>query len=393
MPPRPDILAIDHAAALAVNRRLYAALARRGLAVEVATARSLWHLPGNRAAEAPAADDPPLHLLDFSGRNLRYVRIAGLAELLRQRRPRIVHLNNEPDTPLAFRLGGYQHRAGGRLTAVSLENAIEAFWPALARARLRPAARHLRTRLSALATHRRVDLVFCHSRQIERTWLRLGFDGRTAVVPLGFEPALFRPDGDARAAMRRRLGLTRPTVCYVGRLARQKGIDLLLEALRRLADRDWQLLLPRFPAAPDGYVATLSGQLDAAGLRPRVVFFDALHAEVPAYLRAADIVVVPSRWEEQYGRVAAEAMACGAAVIASRRGALPEILGEAGLTVPSDDAGALATAIAGLLADPARRAALGAAAAARAADTLSLERQADLMQRRFQALLAGPAPC
>jgi len=390
--PVPDILALDHAAALAVNRRLYAALARRGFRVEVATARSLWHLPGNRLAEAAAADDPPLHLLDFAGRNLRYPRIAGLGALLAARRPRLLHLNNEPDTPLALRLGRAQHARGGWLTALSLESEFQPFWPALLQARGRPAARHLRTRLSALATRRVVDHLFCHSRQIERTWQRLGFAGRTTVVPLGFEPALFHPDAARREATRRRLGLTRPTIAYVGRLARQKGVDLLVEALGRLAGRPWQFLVDHFLPDGSGYAEALQARLTALGLRERTVQFHARHAEVPDYLRAADIVVVPSRWDEQYGRVATEAMACGAAVIVSRRGALPDIVGDAGLTVPSDDVAALADALAALLDDPARRRALAAAGAARAAATLSLEHQADLMAARFRRLLERTSP-
>lgn len=389
----PDILAIDHAAALAVNRRLYVALARQGLTVEVAIARSLWHLPGGRPADPAAGDDPPLHPLDFSGSNLRYPRIAGLAALLDARQPRLVHLNNEPDTPLAFRLGGRQHRAGGALTALSLESEFEPLLPALARGRLRPAARHLRSRLGAIATRRRVDLVFCHSRQIERTWTRLGFAGRTEVVPLGIDAELFHPDAEERAATRRTLGLEQPTVCYVGRLARQKGIDVLLDALARLADRPWQLLMNRFLPDGDGYAAAIQARLGQPPFAGRCVTFEARHEEVPRFLRAADIVVVPSRWEEQYGRVAAEAMACGAAVIASRRGALPEILGTAGLTVRSDDPGALAQALGALLDDPGRRAALGTAAALRAAAALGVERQAALMAAGFERLLAGRAPC
>jgi glycosyltransferase involved in cell wall biosynthesis len=388
--PPPDILVLDHAAALAVNRRLYVALARRGFRVEVATARSLWHLPGNRPAEPAAADDPPLRLLDFAGRNLRYPRVAGLGPLLAARRPRLLHLNNEPDTPLAFRLAGRQHAAGGYLTALSLESEFEPFWPALLGGRARPAARHLRTRLSALATHRRIDRLFCHSRQIERAWQELGFAGRTTVVPLGFEPALFHPDAARRAATRARLGLTQPTVAYVGRMARQKGVDLLVEALGRLTGRPWQLLMNQFLPDGTGYGEAVMARLAALGLADRVVAFQARHAEVPDYLRAADIVAVPSRWEEQYGRVAAEAMACGTAVVVSRRGALPEIVGEAGLTVPSDDAAALAAALAGLLDEPARRRALAAEGAARALATLSLERQADLMAADFRRLLDRP---
>ena len=390
-PAAPLLLAVDHAAALGVNRAVYRALAGLGFRVELVIARSLWHLPGDRPHEPAAPEDPPLRPLAFAGRNLRYVRVEGLSELVARLRPPLLYLNNEPDTPLAWRLARLQHRHGGRLAALSLESEFRPFWPALLRGRLRPAARHLRTRLSALATRGVVDHVFCHSRQIERTWRALGFAARSSIVPLGVDEQLFHPDAARRAATRRRLGLTQPTVAYVGRLAPQKGVDLLIEALGRLAARPWQLLLPA--RRPDNaYAAALAARIDALGLRGRVVEFDAPHAEVPDYQRAADIVVVPSRWEEQYGRVAAESLACGAAVIAARRGALPEIVGEAGLLVPSDDVPALAAALEGLLAAPERRAALGAAGAARARQALTVACQAEGMARVFRRLLADPAP-
>jgi glycosyltransferase involved in cell wall biosynthesis len=79
--------------------------------------------------------------------------------------------------------------------------------------------------------------------------------------------------------------------------------------------------------------------------------------------------VVPSltrrNWREQFGRVAVEAMACGRPVVGAASGEIPRVLGAAGCVVPEGDAAALAAALTALLADPARRAALGAAARAR----------------------------
>jgi len=381
-----DVLAIDHAAALAVNRRVYAALLRRGLSVELAIPPQVL-VEGRRPAEPPAADDPPLHRLAFRGGNLRYLRIDGLEALLASRRPRIVHLNNEPDTPLAWRLGGWARRHGAALTAQSLESEFFPLAQSLARGDLRQGARHLRTRLGAALAGRRVDRIFCLSRQIAGTWRRVGLGERTTVMPLGFEPALFHPDAADRERRRAMLGLTRPTVAYFGRVMQKKGPQVLVAALVRLADLPWQLLVNRFEES-EGFAAALFRPLEEAGLGDRIVRFAARHEEMGSYMRAVDVVAVPSLWEEQYGRVAAEAMASGAAVVASRRGALPEIVGDAGVLVPSADVGALAEALRALLTDARRRADLGRAAAARAVAELSLERQADIMAESFRALLA-----
>ena len=73
---------------------------------------------------------------------------------------------------------------------------------------------------------------------------------------------------------------------------------------------------------------------------------------LPDLLRGADLLVVPSRWAEPSGLTAAEGLATGLPVIASRVGGLPDVVGSAGILIPPDDPAALADAI-GTLADDA----------------------------------------
>jgi glycosyltransferase involved in cell wall biosynthesis len=79
-------------------------------------------------------------------------------------------------------------------------------------------------------------------------------------------------------------------------------------------------------------------------------------------MQRAAIVVVPSRWEEPFGLVALEAMACGAALICSPRGGLPEVAGETALYADPDQPDAVAAAICALACDVGRRATMAAAA-------------------------------
>ncbi len=84
-----------------------------------------------------------------------------------------------------------------------------------------------------------------------------------------------------------------------------------------------------------------------------------------AMSRAA-IVVVPSRWPEPFGMAALEAMGCGAAVVASHRGGLPDVVGEAGFYADPDDPDTLAAVLEQLIVSPALRAEAGQAGRARA---------------------------
>ena len=160
-----------------------------------------------------------------------------------------------------------------------------------------------------------------------------------------------------------------PVILFVGRIVADKGPDVFAAACAAALPRlpGWRaemLGADRFRAsAPEtAFVQQIRGQAAAAGA-PLLGYRD--HGAVLAAMRRAAIVVVPSRWQEPFGLVALEAMACGAALICSPRGGLPEVAGDAALYAEPEP-GALAEAILSLAGDPRRRAALMAAGAARA---------------------------
>ena len=103
---------------------------------------------------------------------------------------------------------------------------------------------------------------------------------------------------------------------------------------------------------------------------------------------SADVAVVPSVYEG-FGLPAGEAMACGVPVIATDGGALPEVIGNAGVQVPAADASALATAIADLLSDPERRRRLGQQGRERVVEAFDWERAARETARTYQQAIYG----
>jgi len=180
--------------------------------------------------------------------------------------------------------------------------------------------------------------------------------GRVHVIPSGVVPAEFaaagRPDPLA--------GLPRPRVVFVGRLAEQKGVDTLLEAAARLPDAAVGIV-------GDGPLRdALERQAAALGLGERVTFTGFRpHEDVPAVLAGADVLVVPSRYEE-LGTVLLEGMQAGVPIVASDVGGIGEALGSAGLLVPPGEPDALAAAVDAVLRDPALAARLRAAGRERA---------------------------
>lgn len=148
-------------------------------------------------------------------------------------------------------------------------------------------------------------------------------------------------------------GLPRPLVLAVGRLHPQKGYDVLLAARHAFGDCT-------VAVAGDG---PLAAQLAAQA--PDVRWLGR-REDVADLLAAADVVVLPSRWEAR-SLTAQEALRAGRPLVAAAVGGLPDLLGDGALLVPPGDATALAGAVRRLLADPAEAAALAARGAAVAA--------------------------
>jgi len=162
-------------------------------------------------------------------------------------------------------------------------------------------------------------------------------------------------------------------VGFVGRISPEKGWRVLLDALSRLPETVKTVI------AGDGpEFQQLEEVTKSAELAERVFLAGPLAPpEIRALYKGVDTVVVPSLttagWAEQFGRVVAEAMAAGRAVVGSRSGAIPEVIGNAGLVVDEGDAGGLAKALLRLLQDVELRDRLGQAARLRFEQEFSVD--------------------
>jgi glycosyltransferase involved in cell wall biosynthesis len=258
--------------------------------------------------------------------------------------PDIVHIDEEPYNLATWQALFHARRVGAKSLFFSWQNILRRYPP--------PFAWGERWVL------RNADYALMGTDSAGEVWRAKGYTGKMRTIPqFGTDTARFVPSP------------TRPerpfTIGYIGRMVEEKGVFVLLEALRHLQG-DWHL---RMVGGGDE-VDALRARATAWGMAERVTFVGQLPStQVVNEYHALDVLVLPSltrpNWKEQFGRVLVEAMACEVPVIASDSGAIPSVVGDGGLIVREGDASALAQALARLQADASVRAQLGKGGRAR----------------------------
>jgi alpha-maltose-1-phosphate synthase len=230
---------------------------------------------------------------------------------------------------------------------------------------------------------------------------------RIRVVHNGIDTAQYAPDPATDVVVRLGIDVTRPSVTFVGRITRQKGLPYLLRAAKRLPAGVQLVFLAGAPDTPEiaAEVETLSDELRAA--RDGVIWVPAMlpKADVIQILTHSTVFVCPSIYEPM-GIVNLEAMACETAVVATATGGIPEVVvhGETGLLVPIDQVSGgtgtpvdpdrfvadLAAAITEVVSEPVRAAAMGRAGRRRAVEQFSWSTIAERTMDVYRAVLPRP---
>lgn len=292
-----------------------------------------------------------------------------LGAILAEASPDLVHVDEEPYNLATFLALRAARRVGARTLFFTWQNLRRRYPPPFS--------------FFEAYAHRAADGAIAGSRTAAEVLRAKGYRGPLWVIPqFGVDEERFRPD-----PARREPGPF--TVGYAGRLVPAKGVDLLLEALAGL-EVAWRLrIVGEGPAR-----GALLARARTLGHEPDVVVEDwRASAEMPAFYRCLDALVLPSRsttrWVEQFGRVLIEAMACGVPCIGSDSGEIPHVLGDAGLVFPEGDARALSDRLASLAGDPVLRQRLADEGRARVLARYTMARVAADTAAAYRALAAA----
>lgn len=277
---------------------------------------------------------------------LRLLNPFQVIALLRESRPDIVHAEAEPHSLTLSLLALLKRFFAYRLVAFTWEN--------LFRRGRKPLGWLEPLNLS------QVDWMIAGNSEAAEVVRWRGYRGPLTVIPqVGLDPDHFAHGEPHTCSDQFRIG-------FVGRLVPEKGVLDLWEAFKPLADRAVLVLIGdgalRDHIRRAAVLARIEDRLELPGFVP--------YAQIPAWLKRLDVLTLPSRttsvWKEQFGHVLAEAMLAGVPVIGSDSGAIPEVIGEAGLIFPEGNVAALRERLTLLIDHPAERRRLAEAGRQRA---------------------------
>jgi glycosyltransferase involved in cell wall biosynthesis len=307
--------------------------------------------------------------VDFDTRpQEKFIDLPTLTEILRSYRPKVVHLHFTPSTSPIYGLLKY---LGGSRILITVHNSDSAEAGTIFQNGMIQRIKFLRRRLLS----RPIDIFVGVSKYVADHIVSNGIGtGRVRTVYNGVDLERFSP-AQTKESYREKLGIRDEKVkvaTYVGQLIPEKGLDTLLEAATAICGRREDFL---FLIAGDGILKErLIRSIRERGLDSKIRYLGQ-RSDAEDIYRASDVCICPSVWNEAFGLVLAEAMACGVPCVASRVGGIPEVVedGKSGYLVPPSDPAALARAIEAFLDDDQMRISFSRRARQRAIEKFDLQ--------------------
>ena len=332
---------ISHSCVLPANQKLWAKVAaHEGIELRLVAPRR-WRssLHGQLDFEAlPELADAARPLGVHLSGNLHLHTYSDLGPALTDGLPDVLYLDEDPHSLVAWQVLDLQRLMEFEIIITLKQNILKRYPPPF--------------RWIERASYRRAAAAAATSRQCLEVAQLKGYHGPAEIVHYPIDVELFTPKGRPSPGGTFRVG-------YAGRLVTEKGLEDLAHAMA-LLQQTTPATLSIVGSGP------LAEQLPAILPPATLQLMGTLKPEqMPDWYRSLDVLVLPSRttpsWQEQFGRSAAEALACGIPVVGSASGFIPELLESTGggLLYLEGDVEALSAALAKLAQDQALRAELG----------------------------------
>lgn len=345
------ILVVDHVAVLRANRLRWRRLARQINTEITLLAPKRWHENNvDESFQAPPDQEyrTVLGRVSWPGRELLSFYVTGAIRAIRLSRPDVIILMEESFSLFALQFVLLRPLFARRAKISFYSFNIDSY-------RKFPYRLDLFYRWLSRVVMRRADLAICPNERARLVLEDSTFRGRIAPLFVGVNEETFLPR--ERPESRRQLGID-PDVAlflYAGRLLEQKGIEDLIAAFAVVKSERPHMPMRLLIVGSGNWEARLREVAGASDAAKAIEFRSAAPLEeMPTLMAAANVFVLPSRaeWNEQFGRVNAEAMLMGTTIVGSTSGAIPSVIQNGGYLFRAGDVLDLVSVLSSVLDDP-----------------------------------------
>lgn len=389
------VIVISHAGVKRINRAVYGLLKEHVSDVKVIVPSKLILTSATVLLPDPSSENEAEVLpMELVGKNPRTYFYPQLPQLLDTQKPDLIILENDPVSNLAFRLASWCRKNDCKLVCQTYDNTARSIGATLKAIGPKAIPKNLLIHLLNYRMASKISALLVVNNESKEMFQKYNY--RNVVqIPLGYDKTVFFPDENSRLEYRLKLDVANETllISFFGRLVRQKGAHLLIQALGAIRNLKWKLLLDYNHDSENQYSLYIRGLIRELGLQDRVIFFDADHYEIANYMRASDIMVAPSitmrSFKEQYGRAVQEAMACGCICVVSDSGHPKDLVGEKALIFPEGNVAAITAVLKNLITDADRRRTYKTRLQQRASGELSIDTQLKFLIEMIDNISGG----
>jgi glycosyltransferase involved in cell wall biosynthesis len=329
-----DLLVLSTACHTAINRKIYKLFDDDGhKTIIVCPKHSYFNNVLLPADSLRKNQDPEIIFDDIDTRNPRLSNFRNLKGIIDECKPRNILIDNDPGSLMVILSKIYSHSINSKIFCISCENLDLTFIKMIRRRGFLSLPNIIVKKFFLCISKFCIDGLFVINKTGLSAFKKIKYNN-IIQIPLGYDPAFFYVDPVRRNQYRRRYDINKFAIGFLGRIVKEKGLHILLEALGKITHLDWILVLDEFSHYQNDYSKTIDEMIEGLGINHRIIKIDPTHEDMSRYINMLDLVIIPSistpNWEEQYGRIAAESIACGTNVAVSKTGHLPDLVSNNG---------------------------------------------------------------